>query len=268
MHACPQARRHAWSAPCVCVCVCTLVCHAWLRRCPCVCALVCIMAQRAACPGPAQRVALAEDASAGREPGFGRRHRQKVFAFWEGPGGGTLPSRPQERNTAQETHEENSESQAAHQTLCCSLGPVVCRGVFQSGTVFFLWVQSCAVESPRVAQRRWALVCGSLGLALADAGGLLLAGACSATRAAREEPLGLAALPAVFVPGVLPWTRDPGAIWGIQWARLHVAQRAERGVRCLAHDCREEDTAHRVHLLSKHPRAAVSRTTVVLGVLF
>lgn len=131
-----------------------------------------------------------------------------------------------------------------------------------------LWVQSRAVESPRVAQRRWALVCGSLGLALADAGGLRFAGARSATRAAREEPLGLAALPAVFVPGVLPWTRDPGAIWGIQWARLHVAQRAERGVRCLAHDCREEDTAHRVHLLSKHPRAAVSRTTVVLGVLF
>lgn len=146
--------------PRVCVCVCehTLVCHAWLRRCPCVCALVCITAQCAACLGPAQRVALAEDASAGREPGFGRRHRRKVFAFWEGPGGGTLPSRPQERNTAQETHEENSESQAAHQALCCSLGPVACRGISQSGTAtlgFGLWFAwPCPGRRWRTALRR------------------------------------------------------------------------------------------------------------------
>lgn len=47
----------------------------------------------------------------------------KVFAFREGPGGGTLPSHPQERITAQETHEENSENQANLSGLCCSLGP-------------------------------------------------------------------------------------------------------------------------------------------------
>lgn len=82
----------------------------WLRA--CVCALVCITAQRTACPGPAHHAALAEDARCRPWGGWFREEAQtvKVFAFQEGPGGGTLPSRPQERITAQETHEENSEN--------------------------------------------------------------------------------------------------------------------------------------------------------------
>lgn len=165
------------------VCVSTLTrvprVDLWLRA--CVCALVCITAQRTACPGPAHRA-----------------RRVKVFAFREGLGGGTLPSRPQERITAQETHEENSENQANSSGHLLLFGSRIAyrRKNFQSSTVTLgVWSVVCLAFAP-----------GGCWLTASWGGPLRHQGPLGRSHWAWRPDL------VSSVPGALPCTRGPGAV--------------------------------------------------------
>lgn len=154
--------------------------------------------------------------------------RVKVFAFWEGPGGGTLPLPPPGEDYCSGN----------------SWGKLGKPGQLIRPSAA-LWVQNCIPsensQSSTVTLGVWSVVC----LAFAPGGCWLTAssgGPPPPLRGRRRSHWAWRIDLVSSVPGVLPYMGPRGRLGGFSGAASTLQKRAKRGMCCSAHGCREEDT--------------------------